>query len=740
MQPPAHTPAHIQSQAKPLAPPRRYSSLATPLGSSHQLLSPRPSFTLAELEIEEGGEVMRRLSDALQASSSQARPPRTPPPSGLPLNIAALRGDLSRLRAVLTAQPHRVNDRFSFLTPQGPLLSAEEEGDRFYHPPPLFPRTVKAALAVVSEGREVLSRDQRWLIDHGFAGSTLLHYACVGDQEEVVRYLVDDLLADTSLVNDVRRPADFYTTNDNIRRMLYAAADDSSSSPPVRETKSKAAIEALLGRQRSTSTERSSTPPPAAPPPSLLAPPSQQPRLLRADQPAPLVRENSVSEREKATNRVSRRLSRVISARRLSSNASSAATMTSGSMIDNETLDTATVASSATRTSAAAFLAATPVSSGRPLSQRLTRRFSKYSGSDLEAVREKETEKRSNMAGEESAKEEASGPQGYLSQVFSNANGRPPVVLRRLSVQGGTLESAFLLPSGDGIVKAGIDLADHETDQAVDAAQKVRQSQIRMKAREGDSRKLSELPPDDLDRIGNFSTAHFRSLQELANQILHQNSEASPNEDLVEKYLRHERLLKMVSTTAPPSSTHSSSGEACWQQQSPPSLEALPYRVMLWRRAGQRLNEGLYDGGDPARRRQRKQTLQQGIQLLRQAFRSYATRDRWEALDEWLEKTNRQIQEEEEAQRVAERLRASSVETPPRTSSATARKTVSIKEDGEEERKQRHNGQHSPAPPRRPPPPPQPFDSRSLSLSHYELDREVDEVADELSRIIASSD
>lgn len=705
----------------------------------------------------EGGEVMRRLSDALQASSSQARPPRTPPPSGLPLNIAALRGDLSRLRAVLTAQPHRVNDRFSFLTPQGPLLSVEEEEDRFYHPPPLFPRTVKAALAVVSEGKEVLSRDQRWLIDHGFAGSTLLHYACVGDQEEVVRYLVDDLQADVSIVNDVRRPAEFYSTNDNIRRMLYAAADDSAPSPPVKETKSKAAIGGLLGKQRSTSTEQSRGSPAAAsppPPPSLLAPPPQQPRML-SPAPAPSVRENSVSEREKATSRVSRRLSRVLSARRLSSNASSAATVTSGSIRESETVDTATVTSSATRTSAA-FLAGTPVSSGRPLSQRLTRRFSKYSGSDLEAVREKETEKRSAVAAEESEKEEASGPPGgaFLAQVFSNANGRPPVVLRRLSVQGGTLESAFLLPSGDGIVKADIDLADREAEQegneedeatdtsppsspptqptSIDSTQKVRQSQIHKTAREADSRKLSELPPDELHRVRDFSTAHFCSLQELANQILHQNSEASPSEDLVEKYLRHERLLRMASTTAPPS-THSSSGEA-WEQQPPPSLEALPYRVMLWRRAGQRLNEGIYDGGDPVRRRQRKQTLQQGIQLLRQAFRSYATRDRWEALDEWLEKTNRQIQEEEEAQRVAERLKA--METPPRTS-ATARKTVRIEEAGEEERKQSHDGQH---PPRRPPPPPQPLDGRSQSLSRYELDSEADEVADELSRIIARSD
>eukprot|EP01031_Cornospumella_fuschlensis_P025231 gene25231-30473_t len=183
--------------------------------------------------------VLKRLSRVIQNRRMSERfVHEESKPQPLEANIAALRGDLTRLKEVLRTQPSLLNHPFPHYRASGALLSADEEKDRMYAPPPLIVKSVRAALAVPSV--DSMSRDQRWLIDHGFAGSTLLHYACAADQAEVVDFLVNEMKADKTVLNKLKKPAEFYASSDAVRRILFQV--DTSRHPLQKKPSALSAI------------------------------------------------------------------------------------------------------------------------------------------------------------------------------------------------------------------------------------------------------------------------------------------------------------------------------------------------------------------------------------------------------------------------------------------------------------------------------------------------------------------
>jgi hypothetical protein len=147
-----------------------------------------------------------------------------------PIHLACLKGNLLRVIELLSQDKSLLNQKiiFSEFSDRYPaLLTQEEEEDETYLPPPQIPKTIRAALHAFADSSSYssssssyrLNHDQRWLIQNSFNGSTLLHFACAGDGLEIVKYLVAEG-ADLNLVNEVHRPAEFYTMNDEIKELI----------------------------------------------------------------------------------------------------------------------------------------------------------------------------------------------------------------------------------------------------------------------------------------------------------------------------------------------------------------------------------------------------------------------------------------------------------------------------------------------------------------------------------------
>ncbi|RYG63471.1 hypothetical protein EON64_15875 [archaeon] len=254
--------------------------------------------------------VLKRLSRVIQNRRMSERfVPEEPKIQPLEANVAALWGDLTRLKEVLKQQPSLLNFPFPHYKSTGPLLTAEEEKDRMYAPPPLLMKSVRSALAVQSV--ESMSRDQRWLIDHGFAGSTLLHYACAADQVAVVEFLVNEMKVDKTVLNKAKKPAEFYSSSDVVRKILFPVDTNRlllQKKPSALSTifqqsaESPAVVESKLGESRK--------------------PNNSQPAGGKVPAAAPGVSGNMEAAGEggsfSVNNRQSRRLSRVLGAKRLS--------------------------------------------------------------------------------------------------------------------------------------------------------------------------------------------------------------------------------------------------------------------------------------------------------------------------------------------------------------------------------------------------------------------------------------
>jgi hypothetical protein len=150
-------------------------------------------------------------------------------------------------------------------------------------------------------------------------------------------------------------------------------------------------------------------------------------------------------------------------------------------------------------------------------------------------------------------------------------------------------------------------------------------------------RQLVELGSAELAHVSDFAHS-FCPLQVVANQVLHQTSER--RDDVVQELLQYPRsILPSQSSTHSVSSYDSNDPDIplCLIPQKPryEHPEALPARVMLWRKAAAQFNKGLLNVGDVVQERRRQQAYDRGVKLYKREFRSYADKDHWEALDQW---------------------------------------------------------------------------------------------------------
>ena len=142
-------------------------------------------------------------------------------------HIIAYKGDVSKLKDLITNQ---LDGDTSFLhhlydyTPGKSLLTKEEEDDEFYIPPPQLPKLIRAALKIQNVNN--MTRDQRWLLQHAFQQSSLLHYACAADHYDMVSFLIDNG-HDVNLLNAAGKPSEYYTQSDDIRELLWSKENES---------------------------------------------------------------------------------------------------------------------------------------------------------------------------------------------------------------------------------------------------------------------------------------------------------------------------------------------------------------------------------------------------------------------------------------------------------------------------------------------------------------------------------
>jgi hypothetical protein len=116
------------------------------------------------------------------------------------IHVACYKGDLKAVKAYLSTDGDKINEPIKFLPYQ--LISQYERRDPRYKPPPSLPILVKDAIdTAIDNGVMQLSLDQRWILSRMFSNSTLLHYACLSNQVDIVKLLLENG-ADKLILND----------------------------------------------------------------------------------------------------------------------------------------------------------------------------------------------------------------------------------------------------------------------------------------------------------------------------------------------------------------------------------------------------------------------------------------------------------------------------------------------------------------------------------------------------------
>ena len=170
-------------------------------------------------------------------------------------HIDALYGRIGIVTKAINRDNGIVIQPFSFSATS--LLSSEEEDNEFYIPPPALPKLVRLTL---KKPVEIMTLDQRWLLQHAFAGSTLLHYACAGDQYEVAKLLLEKG-ADWTIVNGSNKTAEMYTVDERIRDLFanaedrytpYSAIQKQPTPTPARDSPVAASPPSILKRANSS--------------------------------------------------------------------------------------------------------------------------------------------------------------------------------------------------------------------------------------------------------------------------------------------------------------------------------------------------------------------------------------------------------------------------------------------------------------------------------------------------------
>lgn len=134
--------------------------------------------------------------------------------SMVPIHLLAFRGEVEAVKQAILADGSLIDKKFCYQ--EESLLTAQEQNNEYYIPPPLMANFIKNALTLEVKK---MSLDQRWHLSNSFADSTLLHYACAGDRLGVVKLLLQ-FGADSTKVNAGNKKPDYYTSNPNIRDSL----------------------------------------------------------------------------------------------------------------------------------------------------------------------------------------------------------------------------------------------------------------------------------------------------------------------------------------------------------------------------------------------------------------------------------------------------------------------------------------------------------------------------------------
>ena len=110
------------------------------------------------------------------------------------------------------------------------FLLEDEEQERGFVAPPSTPSLIREALSLAKRhlfldvGDSTLPKlldSQKWLLTNAFAKGTLLHYACAGDQLEVVNYLLQVAKNSSTMVNNAGHSAEYYSENDSIKEAIW---------------------------------------------------------------------------------------------------------------------------------------------------------------------------------------------------------------------------------------------------------------------------------------------------------------------------------------------------------------------------------------------------------------------------------------------------------------------------------------------------------------------------------------
>lgn len=668
----------------------------------------------------------RRISSALKSKraseASVLEDVSTIPINHDPVHIACLKGNFLRVSDVISLDKSVLNRKFDFCDYD--LLSVDEQDDSTYLPPPQIPKTIRAALQTVDVSR--MNRDQRWLIHNSFRQSSLLHYACAGDQVEIVKYLLMEG-ADANVVNEALRPPEFYAMNDEIRELLLTAKRKNAPKAHAEWFHEESNSQNPLGNSSGQKLLKARAPPP--PPASRSEPSEEQPRpsppprppmgLPPRPPPAPtqpqLPRtESNVSEesdgRRNSKRLSARRLSRVLSTRRNSekdhvSTISDITNESEAHKASHQSQQTQRLPPPPPPAPIAAPPPPRPTAQSRPPPPPPG---NKTGGPAPPPPPQPPASHRRSLTSllfdddDESEKKEAitPPPAPQLS--------RPPLVVKRLSVVGGQLESSII--QGDQLVEQRMAPAEappsppkrhpvtNEGTTSVSPTPGPRRKSL-LDERDKILPKVSftldnvpqYVPPNQprsederyLSRYSNLEKMVMKlvPLEDIANQVLLENAEnqevfmkkvyEDPTHflDKMQATLSHLRLessandsplslplpahqrreqrekevgrspkeQKLLSNRMIPTTISLSSAQNRHRQT------YRSFREMLWKRAADLMNRGVYDSTGPEFNKLRAEAYELGLKIFHNEFKSFATKEHWESVDLLQKKTIKTI-------------------------------------------------------------------------------------------------
>lgn len=620
--------------------------------------------------------IMRRLSRMISVDNMGKDVDKGPPKLALSPALAAWRGDFINLQDFLRKEPSLVLSKFT-VGDGKPLLTPQEENDDRFIPPSMAPKNIRAALKI--ENPSIMTREQRWVLAKGFSESTLLHYACAGGSLACVQLLID-MGADRHALNGAQKPSEYYADRDDILQFIWSQDrrnnDDDGSTSHRSQGKGARASEHLL-KLRAALKNNSTT--------NTLSGEVNMP-----DKNSKQHEDDSDGGSKQGAKSIgSRRMSRVLSARRLSR----ANLPTSDHLPpkdDDQLSDiTYSVAPIPRPNSTAAKNALTGNNNHlnvRRLPPPPPPSAPSASAGDDRGVSSSPNRTSMRMtigiaavAGEDSA------------AVESSPEPPPrPVIMRRLSTVGkGQLQSTTTLTdtsNGAAVVIEDQRISTHNALNNSNGNDKNRDFQTqKQRAQSAPLHKVMRIKYSDylivigatvdglkyqanrVAAVRSMTPAvadlkrrkrekdvieHMQPMEALAHKLLIQHAEQVDESEEIDPsviFRRAQRSVFMLNNTPNSpgyyNSNNNGSESAPSVTEIPPNdndnnkdqdITALPYRVMLWQQAGRNMNKGLFDGNGRNGRALgalRDEAYVQGSKALKKEFKSYADKDQWEAID-----------------------------------------------------------------------------------------------------------